>query len=117
MRIETFDDILTDGHVITWDITRAKELVAWRSVMEVEMDREQMAGIMEHDTWDEAKLPAVDPTIPGIGAPIIWDGDETVTPRGIIFVLLYALVAHCLWSRWRGPAASILRASGITCDG
>ena len=50
------------------------------------MDREQMAGIMEHETWDEAKLPAVDPTIPGIGAPIIWDGDETVPPRGIILV-------------------------------
>jgi hypothetical protein len=60
MRIETFDDIPTDGRVITWDITRAKELVARRSVMEVEMDCEQMAGIMEHDTWDEAKLPAVD---------------------------------------------------------
>jgi hypothetical protein len=64
--------------------------------MEVEMDREQMAGILEHDTWDEAKLPAVDPAIPGIGAPIIWDGDETVAPRGIIFVLLYALVVRCL---------------------
>ena len=96
MRIETFDDILTDNRVITWDTTWAKELVARRSVIEVEMDREQMAGIMEHDTWDEAKLPAVDPAIPGIGAPIIWDGDEMVAPRGIIFVLLYALVLHCL---------------------
>jgi hypothetical protein len=76
MRIETFDDILTDNRVITRDTTRAKELVARRSVMEVEMDREQMAGIIEHDTWDEAKLPAVDPAIPGIGAPIIWDGDD-----------------------------------------
>jgi len=28
MRIETFDDILTDNRVITWDTTRAKELVA-----------------------------------------------------------------------------------------
>jgi hypothetical protein len=49
MRIETFDDILTDNRVVTWDTTRAKELVARRSVMEVEMDREQRARIMEQD--------------------------------------------------------------------
>jgi hypothetical protein len=72
MRIETFDGILTDNRGITWDTTRAKELVARRSVMEGEMDRGQIAVIMGHDTWDEAKLPAVGPAIPGIGAPIIW---------------------------------------------
>ena len=49
MRIETFDDILTDNRVITWDTTRAKGLVARRAVMEGEMDRGQMARIMAQD--------------------------------------------------------------------
>ncbi len=38
MRIETCDGIPTDNRVITWEATRAKELVARCSVIEVELD-------------------------------------------------------------------------------
>ena len=36
---ETFDDILTDNRVTTWDTSRAKELVARHAVMEKDFNR------------------------------------------------------------------------------
>jgi hypothetical protein len=63
--IETFDGILTDHRGITWDTTRAKEPVARRSVMEVKMDREQMARIMEQDhRWPRrSRIPRGSPQV------------------------------------------------------
>jgi hypothetical protein len=43
MRLETFEDILTDHRVLTWDTTRAKELVARRAVMEKAFNREGLS--------------------------------------------------------------------------
>ena len=58
MRIETFDDILTDNRVITWDTTRARELVARRSVMEDESTGAVTVGDLKGDALANALMKA-----------------------------------------------------------
>lgn len=60
---------------VHWDITFAiAEAEAGHVVATVAIEPEHMAAIRAGNAWDAAKLDTVDPTIPGIGAPIIIEG-------------------------------------------
>ena len=64
-----------------WNVALAKALIASRYVEEVTLEPSEMQAIAERSSYDEAHLKDVDPAIPGIGAPMIWEGQ-------IIYVLI-----------------------------
>jgi hypothetical protein len=56
---------------IVWDIDRALALAnAGEIETTIEVDRDQMAVIAARNQYDEARLAEVDPSIPGIAAPV-----------------------------------------------
>jgi sirohydrochlorin ferrochelatase len=70
----SFTYTLPDGQQITWDITRALahlKAITWQTV---EIPRDQMQLIVEKNEHDPQRYGLVDPSIPGIAAPIVWEG-------------------------------------------
>lgn len=71
------------GHgKIIWDVTTARERAdAGGIAATVMIDKEQMELIARNNDWQASKLAHVDIAIPGIGAPMVWQGQ-------IIYVLI-----------------------------
>lgn len=71
---------------ILWDVTIARAaLEAGYLLTEVEIPRSEMQEIANRNAWDPVKLDAVDPAIPGIGAPLV------LPQLGVIYVLIDGL--------------------------
>ena len=68
------------GHApVFWDVAAAlREVEAGHVEVTVPIDREEMAGIRQNCHWDAAKIDHVDPTIPGIGAPLMLPDEKVV---------------------------------------
>ena len=78
---ETFDYDISQVGRITWNVTLAKQLIARRDQGLVIIERVEMQAIADWSAFDEAHIRDVNPQVPGIGAPILWEGR-------IIFVLI-----------------------------
>jgi len=80
--IEYFTYTFPDGGVITWDITEAKRRIAAGEILvRTVMPRHQLENLARQNDWSQAVVDRADPSIPGIGAPIIHDNE-------IIYVLI-----------------------------
>jgi hypothetical protein len=78
-----------DRGVIVWDVSRAQALLAREGgLATIEVDREQQAHVATTYDITEEKVARADIAQPGIAAPIIWDGDPTLGPHGILYVLI-----------------------------
>lgn len=66
---------------LIWDVTHAIQLVtAGQYAALVELPREEMQNICQRCKWDPEKLDGVNPKIPGIAAPVVWEGRVTYMP-------------------------------------
>ncbi len=87
---EVFQFVRRDGRRVAWDITLAKarvvagELVAARTPI----GPEALAAIAAGNEWTEAGVAAADPSQPGIGAPLCWQGE-------IVYQLIDACTGRC----------------------
>lgn len=80
---QVFEYTFYRGGLIIWNIDKAKELIAQgKFVTELPIEPEQMRIIVERYDSDPAHYDDVDPSIPGISAPIINDDGS------IIYVLI-----------------------------
>lgn len=69
-----------------WDVTIAQQLVAAGAIeATIAMPFEDMAEVVSKNDVVPEHVDRVDPTIPGIAAPII---NPCLTPRGISYVLI-----------------------------
>jgi len=60
---------------VRWDVTLAQECVAAGQIRTtVPIEPAEMQNIAQRNSWEPAKLPFVDPSLPGIAAPLVWDG-------------------------------------------
>ena len=79
---ETFTYEIPGYGTLHWNVTHAQRAVAAGQVeAHVTVDREQLAAIAAKNEWTQARVDQADPTIPGIGAPVIWQGQ-------IIYILI-----------------------------
>ena len=79
---ETFQYDIPGHPPVCWNVTAAKRAVAAGQVVaRVTVPPDQLAAISQKNDWTQAGVDRADPTVPGIGAPLIWDG-------GILYVLI-----------------------------
>ncbi len=71
--IETFRFEIPDVGIILWNITLAKDLIEQRSQDIIEIVKEEMVKIVLRNEYDHDHSNHVDPSIPGIGAPIVFE--------------------------------------------
>lgn len=82
VKLETFCYNVPGYPPIRWNVNAAKWAVAnGGTIALVDITPEMMRDVAAKNSWDEAHLANVDPSVPGIGAPFVWGG-------GIIYVLI-----------------------------
>jgi hypothetical protein len=76
IRLEVFRYNVPGVGEVVWDITLAKQCVELPggvlTVVDIPLD--EMARIVARNTHDPTRLPHVDPSHPGIAAPLVFDG-------------------------------------------
>jgi hypothetical protein len=86
VRVETFTYEVPGYQPVRWDILQAKAHVqAGHVLTRLTLSRETQQDIADRNTWDPAKLDQSDPTVPGIAAPLVYDG------RTVMYVLIDGL--------------------------
>ena len=73
---------------MTWYVTLAQEIVAQGGLDIEEVVREQQQHIATHYDITEAKVARAHIGTPGIAAPFIWQGNSTIAPPGIVYILI-----------------------------
>lgn len=74
LRGEMFEYVVPDHGTLVWNVTIAKlEAAEGNLIATVEMSREDMAGVVRQNSFEEAHLADVDITLPGVGAPVVWE--------------------------------------------
>jgi len=72
---DTFEYQIPGYEPILWSVRRAERALAEGELMAtVDMTLEQMRMVVERNYVDPAHLDRVDPSAPGIGAPLVWEG-------------------------------------------
>ena len=74
-QVEAYTYTFDSGEAIVWNVDEAKRLIARRRVDIIDVPREELAVIKARNEWSPPRVAQVDPTIPGIGAPILFDGN------------------------------------------
>ena len=75
LHVETFRYTIPGHGTLIWNVSAAKDAIAAGQVLtRVPIAREQMAGIVAKNEYEEARVAMVDPSRPGIGAPFLWEG-------------------------------------------
>jgi hypothetical protein len=77
--LETFTYTTPNGRTITWDITKAQEIIRQRNEQPEEVPKIAMEVFVEKNQPGPARYDSVDPSIPGIAAPILWEGTAMYT--------------------------------------
>lgn len=90
---------------VVWNVTAALAAVARGEIVAtVTMDPAALRDLCRRNTWDPHHIDEVDPSIPGIGAPLVFDPATHVCPegsapgKGIYYVTIDGLhrAARCL---------------------
>lgn len=88
---------------LVWNITRAKECVARGELHQptpMAITRPVMEKVIAQCEWDEDHLVHVDPAIPGISAPMIWEGHVIWIPIDGIHRIVRAVRENRPFSVW-----------------
>lgn len=82
MAFDFFTYTTERGHQLMWDVTRAKaEVAAGHTIATVPIAPSELAEIAARNDWTAARVAIADPTLPGIGAPMVWEGS-------VIYILI-----------------------------